>query len=127
MALAESKRKGSGMILFLVFVIAAVGVSNTMLMAVFERMRELGTMRALGMGDRQTALVAWMVNVGLDYTSISRQMDFGYRISGVFRGAWDPQAMVRAFVLGILIAVAVAFVPTRRALKMRITDCLRND
>nr|MDA3948563.1 ABC transporter permease [Spirochaeta sp.] len=39
-ALAEAKESGTGVILFLVFVIAAVGVSNTILMSVLERTRE---------------------------------------------------------------------------------------
>ncbi|NBK26054.1 MAG: ABC transporter permease, partial [Spirochaetia bacterium] len=52
LALLEAKQGGTGLILFLVFIIAAVGVSNTMLMAMFERMREIGMMRALGMKDR---------------------------------------------------------------------------
>ena len=51
LALAEAKRGGSGMILFLIFIIAAVGISNTMLMAIFERIKELGMMRSLGMSD----------------------------------------------------------------------------
>ncbi|PKL12014.1 MAG: ABC transporter permease, partial [Spirochaetae bacterium HGW-Spirochaetae-8] len=42
LAIAEAKRGGTGMILFLVFIIAAVGISNTMLMAIYERIRELG-------------------------------------------------------------------------------------
>jgi putative ABC transport system permease protein len=148
-ALAEQKQKGSGIILLLVFIIAAVGVSNTMLMAVYERVRELGTMRALGMGDRQvrrlflleasgigvigsvlglalgSLLCLWMVDVGIDFSSAMRTMDMGYRVSGVFRGAWHPAAMAGAFAFGVLLSVGVAFVPTRRALSMSITDCLR--
>jgi ABC-type lipoprotein release transport system permease subunit len=149
LAIAAAKQKSTGAILVLAFVIAAVGVSNTMLMAVYERRRELGAMRALGMGDRQVRtlflleaagigvigstlglalgalLCLWMVNKGIDYGPLMRTMDVGYRVAGVLRGAWHPEAMAGAFVFGILLCVAVAFVPTRRALRMRITDCLR--
>lgn len=149
LALAAAKHKGTSFILVLVFVIAAVGVSNTMLMAIYERVRELGTMRALGMSDRQlrglflmeaagigvlgstlglalgALLCLWMVNTGIDYSSMMRTMDMGYRVSGVFRGAWHPEAMAGSWVFGVLLCVAVAFVPTRRALAMRVTDCLR--
>jgi ABC-type lipoprotein release transport system permease subunit len=120
-----------------------------MLMAIYERVRELGTMRALGMGDRQVRrlflleaagvgvlgstigvalgalLCLWMVNRGIDFSAMVRTMDMGYRVNGVFRGAWHPQAMAGAFVFGVVLCVAVALVPTRRALSMRITDCLR--
>ena len=149
LALAASKKKSNGTILFLVFIIAAVGISNTMLMAIYERVRELGTMRALGMADLAirrlflleaagigvlgatlgialgAALCVWMVNTGIDYSALARRIDLGYRIAGVLRGAWHPEAMAGAFFFGVLLAVAVAFVPTRRVLRMSITDCLR--
>ncbi len=52
-AIAEAKETGTGVILFLVFIIAAVGVSNTVLMSVLERTRELGMMRAMGIAKRR--------------------------------------------------------------------------
>lgn len=148
-ALATMKQSGTRMILFLVFVIAAVGVSNTMLMAVYERIRELGMMRALGMKDSHIRLTFlfeaggigfigsvlgmllgvilcfWIVTWGIDFSAMTRNMDIGYRITGIMRGAWHPQAFVRAFFFGTILSAAVAFFPTRRALKMTITGCLR--
>ncbi len=149
-ALATTKQSGTRMILFLVFIIAAVGVSNTMLMAIYERVRELGMMRALGMKRSQirlaflfeaggigfigsvlgmllgAALCFWIVKWGVDYSAMTRDMDIGYRVAGIMRGAWNPAAFVQAFFFGILLSVAVAFIPTRRALKMSITSCLRD-
>ena len=149
-ALATTKQSGTRMILFLVFIIAAVGVSNTMLMAIYERVRELGMMRALGMKRSQirlaflfeaggigfigsvlgmllgAALCLWIVKWGVDYSAMTRDMDIGYRVAGIMRGAWNPAAFVQAFFFGILLSVAVAFIPTRRALKMSITSCLRD-
>ena len=52
----EADKGASRLILLLVFIIAAVGISNTMLMAMYERIRELGMMRALGMDDRAIQL-----------------------------------------------------------------------
>jgi len=148
-ALATMKQSSTRMILFLVFIIAAVGVSNTMLMAIYERFRELGMMRALGMKDSQIRLTFlfeaggigfigsvfgvmlgcilcfWIVNWGVDFSAMVRDMDIGYRITGISRGAWHPKALVIAFFLGIILSVVTAFFPTRRALKMTITDCLR--
>jgi ABC-type lipoprotein release transport system permease subunit len=138
------------LLLFLVFVIAAVGISNTMLMAVYERFREIGMMRALGMQDGKLRLafvleacgigligsvggvllgaaLSWLlVNKGIDYTSLIGRTDTGYRINGVFRGAWNPATMVRAFVFGVLVSMAVSFLPASRALRKGITDCLRH-
>jgi len=149
-ALAGMKQSATRMILFLVFVIAAVGVSNTMLMAIYERFSEIGMMRALGMKDSQIRLAFlfesagigligsvlgillgvilcfWIINRGIDLTAMSRSMNIGYRIAGISQGAWHPEALFRAFFLGIVLSVAVAFLPTRHALKMSITDCLRH-
>ncbi len=102
------------MILFLIFIIAAVGISNTMLMAIFERIRELGMMRSLGMSDMKIRIAFmleaagigligstigviigvianyWIINVGIDFGFLMREMDIGYRIQSIFRGAWIP-------------------------------------
>ena len=65
---------------------------------------------------------------GVSLMELSKKIgDVRLLIAAVFRGAWHPRAMVQAFVLGIVIAMIVAFIPTRRALKMRITDCLRDE
>ncbi len=150
-AIASMKSGGSRVILFLVIVIAMVGISNTMLMAVFERVRELGMMRAMGMSSGQIrlaflfeaggigligsiigvlfgCLINWPFVVwGWDLTDLIQQMDIGYRISGAFRSMWRVQTIIQSFFAGIIIAMAVALVPIRRALKMQITECLRDE
>lgn len=152
LGISSAKKGGSNVILLLVFIIAAVGVSNTMLMTIYERVRELGMMRALGMRDREirriflmeaagigavgsfagvaigAAINAAMVRWGIDFSRFldMRTMDIGYRISGVMRSAWNPQVLVVGLAVGILACVAVAVLPVRRALRMSITDCLRH-
>ncbi len=149
-ALAEAKEMGTGIILLLVFIIAAVGVSNTILMSVLERTQELGMMRAIGMRDREvfvtlileaagigliggvigmvlgTGVVTYLVEVGIDYGSIMRETDVGYRVTQVIYGAWNLPAFGQALLVGIGIAVATAVVPVRRALKMSVIDSIRN-
>ncbi len=147
---SEMKKGGSSIFLLLVFVIAAVGVSNTMLMAVFERERELGMMRAMGMKDSQVKttffieaagigiigsifgiilgviLDFWLVNYGIDFSFMIRDMDIGYRISGIFYGAWNFTTMIQALIIGVFMTVGVAYFPIRRGLKLEITECLRD-
>ncbi|OQY34334.1 MAG: ABC transporter permease [Spirochaetaceae bacterium 4572_59] len=148
-ALAEAKAEGSSTILFLVFLIAAVGISNTILMSIMERVRELGMMRAMGMKDHQIRRMflmeaagigffgslggvilgalanIFMVNKGIDYSRMMQQGDMGYRFAGIAYGIWNPGTFVTAFVVGLIMAVMVAWFPTRRALRMEITSCLR--
>lgn len=149
MQLSSMKNKGSSVILMLIFIIAAVGISNTMLMAVFERIREIGMMRAMGMKDTEIrfnfmleaasigligavtglilgSILTWAtVTWGIDFSFMTRDYDIGYRVAGAFRAAWHPIAMVQAFVFGVLASMAVAWVPAGKALKKGITDCLR--
>jgi putative ABC transport system permease protein len=146
---AKMKQSGSGIYLLLVFIIAAVGITNTMLMAVYERVREIGMMRALGMknsairaaflleaggigllgsgiGLALGALATFlMVRNGIDFSKMLGEMDIGYRISGVFYSAWHPPALAAGFVFGILATMVISLIPSSRALKKEITDCLR--
>lgn len=148
-AITEQKQAGNGVIIFLVFVIAAVGISNTVLMSVLERTRELGMMRAIGMRDGEiratlvteaaligligalaavvvgAAINLFLVRYGIDYSAFLRDADFGYRLTDVFYGTWRLTTFVQAPLLGIGLSVLTALVPIRRALRMSIVDALR--
>jgi ABC-type lipoprotein release transport system permease subunit len=53
-------------------------------------------------------------------------MDIGYRVHTVFRSAWHPQALLGALVFGIAASMLISLIPSTRALRLRITDCLRH-
>jgi len=151
LSISASKQSSSSIILGLVFIISLVGITNTMLLAMYERRRELGMLRALGMKNSEirlafvfeaggigviggiagllmgSLLVWFIVNIGLDYSFILREMDVGYRLSSIFRGIWRPQMFVLAFFVSVIFSMMVALIPTRQALKMTITDCLKGD
>jgi ABC-type lipoprotein release transport system permease subunit len=140
----------SNIILFLVFIIAAVEVSNTMLMAMYERMREIGMMHALGMQDRSIFMLLliegggigflgslsgclfgavinlYLVETGIDFWFMFRNMDIGYRIQNVMRGSWSFSTIAKAFLSGILLSMIVALAPIRRAMKQDIPTCLHH-
>ena len=68
----------------------------------------------------------YMVNVGIDLGFIMRDMDMGYRIQSIMRGAWSSKTLIIAFFFGTILSMVVAYIPTRRALKMDIPTCLRH-
>ena len=149
LSLAATKQSGSIMMLGFVFFIALIGISNTMLLAMYERRREIGMMRALGMKNHEIVInflleaggigviggaigillgigvVAFGVEIGLNYGFILRDFDAGYRIASIFRGVWRPAMFVIAFMASIFMSMIAALIPTRAALKMSVSDCLR--
>ncbi len=148
-AVMAAEYSGSGTIIVLILIIAAVGISNTMLMAVYERSREIGMMRALGMADgRIRSMFLWesggigavgsfigifvgalvnipLVKYGLDYSALMRDENFGYRTTGIFYGSWHWQGYLYAMILGVGLSVLVAAVSTRRILRLDIPSSLR--
>ncbi len=149
-AAASADQKQTGIMLFLFFIMAAVGVANTMLMAVYERIREMGVLRALGLDSRGlrrlflteafmigaigslgglvmgSLLTAYFVQNGLDFTAYIQDADVGYRVSGVVYSTWNWATLVGAFLGGVVLAGAAAWFPVRRAEKMDIVECLRH-
>ncbi len=149
LAIAGAKQKGTGFILLLVFIIAAVGISNTMLMAVYERIRELGMLRAMGMEDKEIktlffieagyigilgaifgvllgiAFDFYLVTYGFDFSMFLKDIDIGYRVNGAFHGIWNVTTMISCFFIGAAIAMLVSIFPVRRGLKKTIVECLR--
>jgi ABC-type lipoprotein release transport system permease subunit len=139
--------------LIVLFVLSFMGIANTMLLAILERTRETGMMRALGMTNGQLILAYMMeagmvgffgsfagivlgclvnipmVKYGLDFTGMTESMggDIGYRVTGVFRSAWNMPVIAGSGIAATILAACMAYFPTRRALKMPVTESLRFD
>jgi putative ABC transport system permease protein len=117
-------------LLALAIVIALLGIGNTLALSIFERTRELGVMRAVGMTRRQLrSTIRW------ESVIVALQGTFLGLLVGVFFG-W---ALVRAqksqgitvfsvpyltllimIVLAGLAGVAAAILPSRRAAKLNV-------
>jgi ABC-type lipoprotein release transport system permease subunit len=138
----------AGLLLFLSF----LGISNTILLAILERTKETGMMRAMGMTDKQMILVYMleagflgfirsvlgiilgcainypMVKYGIDFSAMADVLDgngIGFRTTSLFRSMWNVPVIIGSGIAATLISAFMAFFPVRRALKMPITESLR--
>jgi ABC-type lipoprotein release transport system permease subunit len=135
----------------ILFILSFLGIANTMLLAILERTKEIGMMRAQGMTDGQLVLtymleagmvgffgavcgviIGCLVNIpmvmhGIDYSEMVQAMggDLGYRVNGVYRSAWNVPVIIATGIIAVVLSSVTAFFPTRRALEMPITESLR--
>ncbi len=148
-ALMQMSDTATGILLFLLGIIAVVGVSNTMLMSVMERQKEIGTMRALGFRNGEirqlfmleaagigligaiggliigAILVGLMVNVGIDYGFLLEDADMEFRLGNVLHGVWNTADMLNVAIFAFLFSGLVALFPVRNMLGKQVTENLR--
>lgn len=122
-------------LLFLSVIIAVVGIIITLLLSVFERQREIGLLRAVGMTKSQVrttvrwesvitsllgAVVGIVLGVGLGWVIVYALRDQGLSAFSVPVGT-TVSILIMAFIIGILAAVYPAWRATRVNLLAAIT------
>jgi len=148
---ARGDQVSSRLMVFFLFLLSFLGIANTMLMAILERTREIGMLRALGMTDSQLllayvveaslvgligsavgVLVGCAINVpmvkyGIDYSSMTKALngDIGYRVATSFRSAWNAASIVATFIGATVLSGLMAVAPAARALRLPVTESLR--
>ena len=132
--------------LFVMFVFMAIGIVNTQLMAVFERVREFGLLQALGMRPRLillqvllesamligTGVVAGMVAAGLTVIALHGGINLGFLARGAeYIGAGHvlypqlaPLEFLEMSLLVWALGVAVALWPARKAALSRPVEAM---
>jgi ABC-type lipoprotein release transport system permease subunit len=140
-------------LLGLVFTVAGFGVVNTMLMSVFERTRELGVLKAIGMRPgRMVVLVLleslmlagvsvvlglalggfldwWLVTRGLDFTaSMKDGMSMGgVTLDPVIRGQVQPAGIAATAGSVFVVAALAALWPALRAARLQPVEAIRTE
>jgi len=150
----EAMQTGAPQVIaFLLLFLSFLGISNTVLLAILERTKEISMMRALGMTDRQL-ITAYMTEAGIlgfvgsvfgmilgcaiNYPMVKYGWDLsemadslgggiGFRLTSVLRSAWNIPLVFGAGISATLVAAVMAYFPTKRAVKMPITDGLKFD
>jgi len=117
-------------LLALAIVIALIGIGNTLALSIFERTRELGVMRAVGMTRRQLkSTIRWeSVIVALQGTLLGLLVGvfFGWALvrsqknSGIPVFSIPYKTLIIMIILAGLAGVVAAILPSRRAAKLNV-------
>jgi ABC-type lipoprotein release transport system permease subunit len=150
LALHALKRTGTGVFMGIFVLMTAVGIINTMLMASFERTREIGMMAAMGMKAREIrrlflveggilggigsfigvligGILTYIGEVyGIDFTAIWGDVDVGYPIRGMWYTDLTVGLVIGSLIFGIVISVLASWYPAQRAAKLVPTEALRH-
>jgi putative ABC transport system permease protein len=133
-------------ILVIIVLLSAFTILNTMFMAVLERTREIGMMKALGMTNRQLVIMIllealvlgalasligvalgaglsyYMSTHGLDLTKTVEKMEFP--TFNVYYGDFSWKYILVSFIIGMVCSMLAAIFPAIRAAKMEPTEAL---
>jgi ABC-type lipoprotein release transport system permease subunit len=144
------KRMAQFMIALVVVIIAAVGIINTMLMAVMERIPEIGTLKAMGFSNRRVVkmfiyeggiigvfgsllgclfgllLSLYLVHVGIDMSAMFGNADIVYPMKFIIVGEIDYWTVLYVFLFGVFVSIFVTLWPVRKATKLEPVDALRH-
>lgn len=131
------------------FTLASTVIANTMMMVVFERRKEIGTITAMGMSSNEVVrlfflealilgllgasgglLLGAMVVIplsifGMDLSSFGETVDFG--ISWVIYPQLSIKSTVVVFFYSVFVASFISFFPSRAAAKVDPVVALRAD
>jgi putative ABC transport system permease protein len=121
-------------LLALAILIALLGIGNTLALSIFERTRELGVMRAVGMTRHQLrAMIRWeSVIIALQGTALGLLIGvfFGWalvlamRSQGITEFSVPLLTLLIVVVLAALAGAAAAIWPSRRAARLNILRAL---
>jgi putative ABC transport system permease protein len=123
-------------LIVLVFVVAALGIVNTLTMNVHEQTRELGVLRAIGLKRGQLRKLVLAQAAGLGVLSVlpgiaagivlawlmnAATYSFsGHRVEFILRGGF----MAGCAAVALAISLLAALLPARRAARLRIIEAL---
>ena len=121
----------------LALIVGGIGVTNTMAMSVFERIHEIGIMRAVGWPGRRIAALILSEAIGIGLIALAVGLAAGYGAAELFvrRGNLSqlatPDFTAGVFPWGLAFALGVAVIgalyPAWRAVRLTPIEALRRE
>lgn len=151
LAINDFRRSAISLVVFILMLIAFTGIASTVIMATYERVREIGTLRAMGMGPMRIrglfllegaamgtaasllgaliggAVVWHYAAVGIDLSEAvkngasSGELSFSTML--YLHYSWAQ--VIRAVLFGAVVAVIASFYPAHRAATLNPADAVR--
>ncbi len=150
LALQNIRRKALDILVFMLMGMSATGIANTVLMAAYERVREIGTLQALGMTRARViqlfvleggfmgviggafgvalggGLVAWYSKHGIDLTSALKTAS-NLPVATMLYLQFNIPTMAMSFLFGVVVAVGASIWPAFVASRMSPADAVKAD
>lgn len=147
--LQEVRRKSLNFIVFILMALAAFGIANTILMAAHERVREIGTLRSMGMTEGGVlrlfltegailglvggllgalaggGLVSYWATHPLDLGGILEKQKVTFSMTTLIYGQPSLATAAMGVLVGVVVAVLASIYPARVAARMVPADAVR--
>jgi putative ABC transport system permease protein len=118
-------------------IIGTIGMLNTMIMSVFERVREIGILRAIGwrksrvirmvLGESLLLSVAGTVLGTLGAVALTHWLSTFSAVNGYIEGTIAPPVLLEGFLIALLVGLVGGLYPAYRAARLLPTEALRHE
>jgi putative ABC transport system permease protein len=145
----DIRRRALESLVFILLLLAGFGMANTVLIAAHERVREVGTLRSMGMTEGGVlvlfllegavlgllgsilglawggGLAAWWMRYPLDFTSFADKASSGLAFSVLIYTQLEPTTLAWALVFGVGVSIVSSIYPARVASRLVPADAVR--